>query len=155
VISVTSEWFHNGEAMPPRSAGVGVGDNVSPPLTWSGVPVGTAEIAVILEDPDAPLPWPFVHMIAYQIAPNNRMLAEGALNRAARDVLFGKSTTGAQGYMGPRLVTGHGPHHYCFYVLALNRPVGVLRAPKLNTFLKSISGRTIGYGCLVGIYERD
>src|SRR5258707_243878 len=82
-------------------------------------------------------------------------LAEGALNCGARNVLFGKSTTGAQGYMGPRPVPGHGPHHYCFYVLALNRPVGVPRAPKLNTFLKNISGRTIGYGCLVGIYERD
>jgi Raf kinase inhibitor-like YbhB/YbcL family protein len=155
VISVKSEWFHNGEAMPRRSAGVGVGENVSPPLTWSGVPAETAEIAIILEDPDAPRPRPFVHMIAYQIAPNLRMLAEGALNREARDVLFGKSTTGARGYMGPRPVPGHGPHRYCFYVLALDRPAGSLRAPKLKTFLKSISGRTIGYGCLVGIYERD
>lgn len=155
VISVKSEWFRSGEAMPLRSAGVGVGENVSPPLTWSGVPAGTQEIAIILEDPDAPLPRPFVHMIAYHIAPNNRMLAEGALNREARDVLFGKSTTGAKGYMGPRPVPGHGPHRYCFYVLALDLPVGALRAPNLRTFLKSISGRTIGYGCLVGIYERD
>jgi len=95
--------------MPSRSAGVGVGENVSPPLTWSGMPVGTAEIAIILEDPDAPLPRPFVHMIAYHIAPDNRMPAEGGLNREARDVLFGKSTTGAKGYMGPRAVPGHGP----------------------------------------------
>jgi Raf kinase inhibitor-like YbhB/YbcL family protein len=155
VISVKSEWFQNGEAMPLRSAGAGVGENVSPPLTWSGVPAGTAESAIILEDPDVPLPRPFVHMIAYHIAPTNRILAEGAPNREARDVLFCKSTTGAQGYMGPRPFPGHGQHRYCFYVLALNRPVETLRAPTLKTFLKSISGRTIGYGCLVGIYERD
>jgi Raf kinase inhibitor-like YbhB/YbcL family protein len=155
VISVKSEWFHNGEAMPPRSAGAGVGENVSPPLTWSGVPAGTEEIAIIIEDPDAPLPRPFVHMIAYHIAPNNPMLVEGALNDKARDILFGKSTAGAQGYMGPRPVPGHGPHRYCFYVLALNRPVGTLIAPKLKAFLKNICGRTIGYGCLVGVYERD
>jgi Raf kinase inhibitor-like YbhB/YbcL family protein len=154
-ISVSSEWFQNGETMPPRSAGVGVGENVSPPLMWSGVPAGTAEIAIIIEDPDAPLPRPFVHMIAYHIAPNNLTLGEGALNREARDILFGKSTAGARGYMGPRPIPGHGPHRYRFYVLALNRPLGTLIAPKLKTFLKRISGRTIGYGCLVGIYERD
>ena len=84
VISVKSEWFHNGEAMPPRSAGAGVGENVSPPLTWSGVPAGTEEIAIIIEDLDAPLPRPFVHMIAYHIAPNDPMLVD--LNPAHSDL---------------------------------------------------------------------
>jgi Raf kinase inhibitor-like YbhB/YbcL family protein len=120
VISVSSVWCQNGETMPPRSAGVGVGENVSPPLMWSGVPAGAAEIAIIIEDPDAPLPRPFVHMIAYHIAPNNLTLAEEALNREARDVLFGKSTAGAQGYMGPRPIPGHGPHRYRFFTYSLS-----------------------------------
>jgi phosphatidylethanolamine-binding protein (PEBP) family uncharacterized protein len=67
VISLKSAWFLNGKQMPLRSAGMGVGVNISPPLSWSGAPAGTVELAIIMKDPDAALPWPFVHMIAYRI----------------------------------------------------------------------------------------
>jgi phosphatidylethanolamine-binding protein (PEBP) family uncharacterized protein len=79
VISLKSEWFLNGKQMPLRCAGIGVGENISPPLNWSGVPARTVELAVIMEDPDAPLPRPFVHMIAYRISPDKSSVAEGAL----------------------------------------------------------------------------
>jgi|SRR5258708_607643 len=64
--------------MPLRSAGIGVGENISPPLSWSGVPAATAELAILMEDPDAPLPRPFVHMITYRISPDKSGLAERA-----------------------------------------------------------------------------
>ncbi len=154
IISLKSEWFLNGTPMPFRSAGIGVGENVSPPLSWSGVPVGTVELAMIMEDPDAPLPRPFVHMIAYRIAPDKSGLAEGALALEATGVAFGRSTAGAQGYMGPRPVPGHGPHRYIFQILALSRCTAFSSAPKLKAFLGGISGTVIGRGMLVGTYER-
>jgi hypothetical protein len=52
MISLKSEWFLNGKQMPLRSAGIGVGENISPPLSWSGVPGGTVELAIIMEDRD-------------------------------------------------------------------------------------------------------
>jgi Raf kinase inhibitor-like YbhB/YbcL family protein len=155
VISLESEWFLNGEQMPLRSAGRGVGENISPPLRWSGVPAGTAELAIIMEDPDAPLPRPFVHMIAYRISPDKSSVSEGALAYEAIGVAFGRGTAGAQGYMGPRPVTGHGQHRYIFQILALSRRTAFSLAPKLKGFLDGISGTVIGRGMLVGTYERS
>jgi Raf kinase inhibitor-like YbhB/YbcL family protein len=153
-ISLKSEWFLNGKQMPLRSAGIGVGENISPPLSWSDIPPGTVELAIIMEDPDAPLPRPFVHMIAYRISPDKSGVAEGALAHEATGVVFGRSTAGAQGYMGPRPVPGHGPHRYIFQMLALSRCTAFSSAPKLKAFLNGISGTVIGRGTLVGTYER-
>ena len=82
--------------MPLCSAGERVGENISAPLTWSGVPPKTVELAIILENPDAPLPRPFVHMIAYRIAPDRSCFTrrEHSLSEA-RDMACGKSTAGA------------------------------------------------------------
>jgi Raf kinase inhibitor-like YbhB/YbcL family protein len=154
VISLQSEWFLNGKQMPLRCAGIGVGENISPPLSWSGVPAGTLELAIIMEDPDAPLPRPFVHMIAYRISPDKSSVAEGALAHGAVGVTFGRGTAGAQGYMGPRPVPGHGPHRYIVQILGLNHRTAFSSAPKLKAFLDGISGTVIGRGMLVGTYER-
>ncbi len=83
-ISLGSPAFAAHAAMPPRHAGDGVGDNLSPPLAWSGVPTGTAELVLIIEDPDAPLPRPVVHAIATGIPPHWQGLPEGALARVGR-----------------------------------------------------------------------
>jgi hypothetical protein len=154
VISLKSEWFLNGKQMPLRCAGIGVGENISPPLNWRGVPAGTVELGIIMEDPDAPLPRPFVHMIAYRISPGESNVAEGGLAREAIGVAFGRSTFGAQGYMGPRPVPGHGPHRYIFQILALSRRTAFSSAPKLKAFLDGISGTVVGRGMLVATYER-
>jgi Raf kinase inhibitor-like YbhB/YbcL family protein len=154
VISLKSEWFLNGKPMPPRSAGIGVGENISPPLNWSGVPAGTVELGIIMEDPDAPLPRPFVHMIVYRISPDKSRVAEGALTHEAIGVAFGTSTAGTQGYMGPRPILGHGPHRYIFQILALSRCTAFSSAPKLKAFLNGIAGTVIGRGTLAGTYER-
>ena len=87
VIALRSDWFEDGKPMPLRSAGIGVGDNISPPLDWNGVPDGTIELALILEDPDAPLPRPFLHLIAYGIPRDLKRLPEGAWRGRARSAL--------------------------------------------------------------------
>jgi len=141
--------------MPLRSAGIGVGDNISPPLDWNGVPDGTMELAPILEDPDAPLPRPFLHLIAYGIPRDLKRLPEGALGEEGPGLRFGKNTTGARGYMGPRPIPAQGPHRYVFQILALNRPTEFGSAPNLKDFLNGISGIVIGRGWLVGTFERQ
>jgi len=154
-ISLESSWFLNNGPMPPGSAGIGIGENISPPLNWRDVPAETAELAIIMEDLDAPLSRPFVHMIAYGISPERTGMAAGTLAHGTRDVSFGKNTVGGQGYMGPRPLCGHGSHRYVFYVLALNRHTKLQSPPKLREFLKDISGTVVTYGHLVGTYERS
>jgi Raf kinase inhibitor-like YbhB/YbcL family protein len=154
-ISLESAWFLNDGHMPLGSAGIGVGENISPPFTWKGIPAEAVELAIIMEDMDAPLHRPFVHMIACGISPDRTGMAEGTLAHRTRDVYFGKSTLGAQGYMGPRPVPGHGPHRYVFYILALNRYTKFQSPPKLKEFLKDVTGTVVAYGHLVGAYERS
>jgi Raf kinase inhibitor-like YbhB/YbcL family protein len=164
-ILLTSPWYADGERMPLRCAGAGIGENVSPPLSWSQVPAGTVELALVMEDPDVPFPRPIIHMIAYRIPPDHSRsadtgpagfgLAEGALGAGATGLLFGKGTMGKQGYTGPRPPSGHGPHRYIFHVLALNRHAEFQAPPKLKEFLAGVAGSIIGRGSLVGIFEQE
>ena len=52
------------------------GRNVSPPLTWAGVPAAAKQLAVVLQDPDAGNPPPFVHWVIYKIPPTAKGLPE-------------------------------------------------------------------------------
>src|SRR5438093_12958719 len=52
------------------------GRNMSPPLTWSNLPAGTRQLAVVCEDPDAGNPPPFVHWVIYKIPPTATGLPE-------------------------------------------------------------------------------
>jgi hypothetical protein len=78
-IELVSDAFDSGASIPHRHAGDGVGDNVSPPLAWRNIPHDTAELALVIEDADAPLPRPFVHTVVTAIPPEVTRLAEGAL----------------------------------------------------------------------------
>ena len=61
---VTSAAFTDGGAMPASSAGKGVGDNTSPQLRWDGLPDGTRQVVLIIDDVDVPLPRPLLHTVA-------------------------------------------------------------------------------------------
>jgi Raf kinase inhibitor-like YbhB/YbcL family protein len=154
-ISLESAWFMNGGHMPLRAALIGIGENISPPFTWTGIPAETVELAIVMEDPDAPLPRPAVHMIVCGISPDRTGLAERSLARGTKGVYFGKSTMGTQGYMGPGPVPGHGPHRYVFYILALYRRTEFQSPPKLKDFLQDVTGTVAAYGRLTGAFERS
>lgn len=153
-IALESAWFRSGEPMPLESTCMGLGKNISPPLAWNGVPAETVELAMVMEDLDAPLPWPAVHMIACGIPPQRTALAEGALAAGAAEVRFGRGTLGTQGYIGPGPLPGHGPHRYVFYLLALDRPSQFNAPPRLGKFLEGIAGAIAAYGRLTGAYEQ-
>ena len=53
---------HHG-AIPKKHTGTG--EDVSPPLSWTGAPAGTKSFAVICHDPAAPRPWGFTHWTLY------------------------------------------------------------------------------------------
>ena len=94
-IALSSAAFADGQAMPLRYAGAGLGDNLSPPLNWSGIPDGAAELVLIMQDPDAPLLRPVVHLIATGFSPRAGGLAEGAFNApASPDIKLGRASFG-------------------------------------------------------------
>ncbi|RUL77540.1 YbhB/YbcL family Raf kinase inhibitor-like protein [Dyella choica] len=148
--------FAHGTTIPRRYAGDGVGDNVSPPLHWTGVPDGTAELVLVMEDPDAPLRRPFVHLIAAGIAPDGPQMAEGALDGQRSDtrIILGLTTFGKPGYSGPRALAGHGPHRYVFQLFALKQPSGLAWGARRKGLPGALSGKVIARARLDGYFER-
>jgi hypothetical protein len=142
--------------MPQRTAGEGVGDNISPELNWEGLPAETRELLLVVEDPSVPLPRPIVHMVAFGIDPVLKGLPEGALSvemAPSFGLRFGYGTAGRIGYKGPRPIPGHGPHEYHFELFAINRKIES-DCMDLSRLLTVIEGAVIGKGRLIGRYER-
>src|SRR5665213_605431 len=74
-ITVASTAFAANQPIPAMYTGDG--RDVSPPLTWTGAPAATREFALICDDPDAPMPVPFVHWVIYKIPAAAKGLPEG------------------------------------------------------------------------------
>ncbi len=161
MIVVTSDAFADGGAIPQRYAGKGVGDDVSPPLAWSNVPDDAAELVLVIEDPDAPLPRPVVHCLVTGIDPASGCLPEGALNLVdgaaptAAGVIVGRGSFGRRGYAGPRPVPGHGAHRYVFQLYALDTPSGLDDTATLSRTMEAVAGHVIARGRLTGTYRQD
>jgi len=153
-ILLTSPAFADGAAIPDRHAGLGLGENLSPPLEWSAVPSWTCEMVLIVQDPDAPLPRPLVHLIATGIPRNPGGVPDGFLSPGTgRDITFGCGSFGRIGYAGPRPVRGHGPHRYVFQIFALASRLRVAAKPNLRTTISAMSGFVLAHGRLSGTYE--
>ena len=93
------------------------GENVSPPLGWSGPPPRTESFALIVDDPDAPDPKApkrtFVHWVLYDIPPSVRELEQGITHATLPDgTRQGKNDRGKTGYTGPCPPIGR--HRYFF-----------------------------------------
>jgi Raf kinase inhibitor-like YbhB/YbcL family protein len=112
-MTVTSPAFENGGTVPERYSCEG--ENVPPALRWRGTPAGTAQLAVVVEDPDAPR-GPFVHWIVVGIDPATTALDADRLPPGAT-VLEGSSDNPT--YIGPCPPNGDKAHRYSFDVYAL------------------------------------
>ncbi|MFC5952870.1 YbhB/YbcL family Raf kinase inhibitor-like protein [Pseudonocardia lutea] len=147
---VTSTNFEDGCPLPRPHAGKGVGDDVSPSLHWTAPPTGTAQLLLVIEDVDVPLPRPLTHTAAV-LPPHRDSLDIGELRPGAPQVRFLRTVLG-QGYHGPTPLRGHGPHHYEFVLHALDAPVpeGVRTFRALRAW---IPGHVLARGRIVGTYE--
>lgn len=155
-VKVTSSAFEAGQPIPRKFTGEG--QDVSPPLSWSNLPDGTKELALICDDPDAPRPQPWVHWLIYKMPPQTRGLPEGVppekTLREPAGAMQGINSFDKIGYGGPMPPPGHGIHHYHFKLYALSRPLDVQPGIDKEALLAAMGGAVIGEGELVGTYER-
>lgn len=158
ILEVTSPAFQHGEMMPLPYGGPGVGQNISPPLAWTGVPAGTAELVLILEDFSVPMPTPFVHAVAIGIAPDRAGLKEGELSDpallAVSELALGRSSGRTIEYIGPRPIPGHGPHTYVFQLFALSRTLELAPQFGRSQVVSAMGGSVLARGRLDGTFER-
>ena len=152
-ITVTSEAFAGGEAIPKKYTGEG--EDVSPPLSWTGAPKGAKQFALVCDDPDAPTADPWVHWVFYGIPSGVDSLAEG-VDGSARPAgaVDGVNSFGSVGYRGPMPPRGHGAHHYHFKLYALDTELALKPRLGKNTLIKTIKPHILAEGELVGTYER-
>ncbi|KQT33406.1 phosphatidylethanolamine-binding protein [Sphingomonas sp. Leaf412] len=155
-LDLRSPAFGNGARLPERFTADGAG--VSPPLVWGDVPAGTAGLALIVEDADAPSPQPLVHAILWDLPADERTIAEGAIRADGdgapdgRDV--GRNSYLREGWLPPDPPTGHGSHDYVFQLFALSQVPDIGATPGRSEFVEAIRGRVLAAGMLVGTYSR-
>lgn len=143
--------FKNGEPIPDRYARKG--DNVSPPLRWSGAPPGTLSFALFVEDPDAPS-GTFRHWALYNIAGERDHLPEGADADEKEHFGHGVNDFGNPRYDGPQPPKGHGVHHYHFRLAALDVPnLNLPLTASIDDIWKAVRPHVIAEAELVGTYE--
>jgi Raf kinase inhibitor-like YbhB/YbcL family protein len=95
-----------------------VGENMSPPLAWSGVPEGTKSFALLLFDPEGRAPAGVSHMVVYGIPASVTGFAEGELSQPSDKFVGGKSTMEKAVYFGPGTPPNTDWHHYTWTLVA-------------------------------------
>jgi len=153
-LTLTSDAFpHSGE-IPARHTCEGA--DVSPPLSWRGVPPGTASLALIVDDPDAPDPrapkMTWVHWVVYNLPPDTPGLAEGGkdLPAGARQGLNDWKRTG---YGGPCPPIGR--HRYFHKLYALREVLPDLGAASKVQLERAMEGKILAQATLVGTYQKS
>jgi Raf kinase inhibitor-like YbhB/YbcL family protein len=151
-INITSSAFEDGGMIPLKYTCDGA--DVSPPLQWDSVPEGTQSIALICDDPDAPM-GTFVHWVLYDLPAGTSELpedvpADATLDNGAKQ---GKSDFGRTGYGGP--CPPGGTHRYFFKLYALDAPTGLSPGAKKADLLKAMKGHILAEGQLMGRYHRQ
>jgi Raf kinase inhibitor-like YbhB/YbcL family protein len=148
--------FASGKPIPRRHTGDG--EDLSPPLSWSGVPSSARELALIVDDPDAPTPEPWVHWVIYKVPVTTEGLAEG-VPPAARPTfpptaVQGKNSWSTIGYRGPAPPKGHGVHRYFFKLYALDKTLDLPDGIDKPGLEKAMKGHIVAEGELMGTYQR-
>jgi Raf kinase inhibitor-like YbhB/YbcL family protein len=129
--------------------------DISPPLAWDGVPEGTASLALIVHDPDAPGPRGFTHWVIFNLPADAGGLPEGipCCERMENGTIQGRNDGGKTGYMGPSPPPGK-VHHYHFTLYALNIPLNLSRGAGRQQALVVMQGHILDEADLVGLYKR-
>jgi len=152
-IQLVSPAFAEGAPIPAKYTCDG--EDVSPPLQWSGVPQGTKSIALICDDPDAPL-GTWVHWVLYNIPPTVTELSEGipATEIIPNGARQGTSDFQLIGYGGPCPPPGR-PHRYYFRIYALNTDLQLDPGATKTELVNAMKGHILAEGQLMGTYKRE
>ncbi len=148
---ITSSAFTEGRAIPNRYTCDG--PDVSPDLAWSGVPDGTVSLAMICDDPDAPM-GTWVHWVLFNIPADAGGLpaeipSDAALENGAR---HGTNDFSRLGYGGP--CPPGGTHRYFFKLYALDTALDLDSGITKAQLLEAMEDHVLTEGQLMGTYSR-
>ncbi len=155
-LSITSTAFEEGGSIP--AVYTCEGDDISPPLSFSGVPELAQTLVLIIDDPDAPDPkaprTTWVHWVFYNIP----VAVSGMAEDTARHGLppgasEGKNDWGRIGYGGPCPPIGR--HRYFHKLYALDVKLPDLQAPTKAELERAMQGHVLATASLIGTYQKS
>ena len=150
-ISITSNAFSEGGMIPAEYTCDG--KDISPQISWSGIPKNTRSIVLIADDPDAPA-GTWVHWVVYNIPPERKVFGKGIQPRESLDdgTMQGKNDFGRIGYGGP--CPPGGTHRYYFRIYALKEKPDVKPGLTKKQIMEKIKDLIVSEGHLMGKYGR-
>lgn len=151
-LQISSLAFSAGETIPKKFTCDG--PDVSPKLMWNESPANAKSLALVMDDPDAPV-GTWVHWVLYDLPPETRELAEGVakqeeLSNGARQ---GRNDFGKIGYGGPCPPPGK-PHRYFFKLYALDAKLNLKAGATKAQLESAMKGHILIQAELVGKYGR-
>ena len=152
-MKLTSSAFENGEMIPTKFTCEG--DNVSPPLSWEGVPEDAKVLALVVDDPDAS--GIFTHWVIYNLPVPPFNLDENASlsDRLSEGLREGFNDFGNQGYGGPCPPRGNPPHRYKFRLFALSEKLDFKGRVTRGQLMDAMEGKILDEAILMGRYGRS
>jgi hypothetical protein len=133
------------------------GANISPALAWEGVPEGTAELALVMDDPDAP-GGTFTHWVVYAIPTDSTGLERGVPPGPVVSGAFSlrqglNDGSDVPGYTGP--CPPEGEHGYVFTLYALDEPTGLDGGATVDELRAALEGHVLAEAVLTAPYSRS
>ncbi|MFP4144780.1 MAG: YbhB/YbcL family Raf kinase inhibitor-like protein [Phycisphaeraceae bacterium] len=157
-IDLRSSAFDAGEPIPTQYTADG--EDMSPPLEWTGVPEAAQSLALIVDDPDAPTDEPWVHWVIYNLPGDltglPRNIPQEPIVSDRIDATQGVNAFEENriGYRGPAPPAPDDPHTYRFRLYALDQPLNLESGMTKEELLTAIEGHVIATGKLTGTYDR-
>ncbi|MBI5415656.1 MAG: YbhB/YbcL family Raf kinase inhibitor-like protein [Candidatus Omnitrophica bacterium] len=159
-MKLTSPAFEHNQMIPRKYTCQG--EDINPPLAITGIPEGTQSLALIMDDPDAPM-GTWVHWTVWNITPHIKEIQENMIpNLAPWDpaspatplpAMEGITSFGKTGYGGP--CPPSGTHRYFFKLYALDAQLSFKGTPSKQALEQAMRGHILEKTELVGLYKKQ
>ncbi len=146
-MQITSPAFTDQQSIPNKFTCDG--DNINPPLEFKDMPAAAKSLALIVDDPDAPV-GTWTHWTLWNIGPTTHVLSENSVPEGA---IQGKTSSGQNVFGGPCPPTG--THHYFFKLYALDNKLDLPSYSTVDKLTEAMQGHIIEEAQLVGLYSRN
>lgn len=152
-MKISSRAFDAGGEIPTRHTCEG--PDLSPPLSFTGVPPQAKSLVLIVDDPDAPDParpkMTWVHWVIYNMPPSTDGLAEG-VSRLPEGAVSGMTDFGRTGWGGPCPPIGR--HRYFFKLYALDTTLPDIGPATKSAVMRAMEGHVVASAELMGTYQK-
>jgi Raf kinase inhibitor-like YbhB/YbcL family protein len=151
-IHLLSPAFRHGDVIP--RAHTCEGEDLSPPLSWTGIPMERRSLALVCDDPDAPR-GTWVHWVLYNLPGETVELSPGmpAVPELPSGARQGRNDSGEIGYSGPCPPPGK-PHRYYFRLYALDIMLSLPHGVSKAELEQAMADHILAQGALMGVYQR-